>query len=128
MCTENLSLVVRCVLQSKSAKSTAQVSNGQIRKGVVRIVTGYYSRLKAWLELEKNNDFLEIDLTSWQQTYSWIGYGMWSPAEEDLPCWRPNRAEHISARHHQLAFLSRSDPPPPPPPKCLQNVPVVDSE
>ena len=34
---------------------------------------------------------------------------MWSPAEEDSPCWRLNRAEHISARHDQLAFLSRSD-------------------
>ena len=30
------------------------------------------TELKAWLGLEKNNDFLEIDLTSWQQTYSWI--------------------------------------------------------
>ena len=28
VCTENFSLVVRCVLQSKSAKSTAQVSTG----------------------------------------------------------------------------------------------------
>ena len=55
----------------------------------------------------RNDDFLEIDLTSWQQTYA--GYGMWSPAEEDSPCWRLNRAEHISARHDQLAFLSRSD-------------------
>ena len=65
---------MRRVLQSKSAKSTqaAQVSNGQLRKGLVKIVTGCYSRLKAWLELENNNDFLEIDLTSWQQTYSWI--------------------------------------------------------
>ena len=72
MRTENFSLVVRCVLQSKSAKSTAQVSNGELRKGLVKIVTGGYSRLKAWLELEKNNDFLEIDLKSWQQTYSWI--------------------------------------------------------
>ena len=72
MCTENFSLVVRRVLQSKSAKSTVQVSNGLLRKGLVKIVTGCYSRLKAWLELEKNNDFLEIDLTSWQQTYSWI--------------------------------------------------------
>ena len=34
---------------------------------------------------------------------------MWSPAEEDSPCWRLNRAEHISARHDQLAFLSRSN-------------------
>ena len=40
-------------LQSKSAKSTAQVSNGQLRKGLVKIVKGCYSRLKAWLELEK---------------------------------------------------------------------------
>ena len=32
-----------------------------------------------------------------------------APAEEDSPCWRLNRAEHISARHDQLAFLSRSD-------------------
>ena len=36
-----------------------------------------------------------------------------------------NRAEHISARHDQLAFLSRSDLSPP---KCLQNFPVIDSE
>ena len=34
---------------------------------------------------------------------------MWSTAEEDSPCWMLNRAEHISARHDQLAFLSRSD-------------------
>ena len=39
VCTENFSLVVRCVFQSKSAKSTAQVSNGQLRKGFVK--TGY---------------------------------------------------------------------------------------
>ena len=29
-------------------------------------------RPSAWLKLGKNNDYLEIDLTSWQQTYSWI--------------------------------------------------------
>ena len=35
-----------------------------------------------------------------------------------------NKAEHISARHDQLAFLSRSDLSP----KCLQNFPVIDSK
>ena len=48
---------MRCVLQSKSAKSTAQVSNGWLLKGLVKIVTGWHSRLKVWLKLEKNNDF-----------------------------------------------------------------------
>ena len=77
-------------------------------------MTGCYSRLKAWLELEKNNDLLETDLTSWQQTYSWV----WNvePSRGRFALWDRglNRAEHISARHDQLAFLSRSDLPPSP--------------
>ena len=39
------------------SQSTEQVSNAQLRKGLVRIVTGCYSILKSWLELQKSNDF-----------------------------------------------------------------------
>ena len=53
VCTENFSLVVRRVLQSKSAKGIAQGSNGQLRKGFVKIAAGCRSILKTCLELEK---------------------------------------------------------------------------
>ena len=129
MCTENFSLVVLCVLQSKSAKSIAQVSNGQKRKGLVKIVTGsgpdhaQASRLKAWLELEKNNDLLEADLTSWHETYSWIWHVEPSWGRFALSDW--GKTELSTSLHDQLASLSRSDlPPPPPMAKCLQNFPL----